>query len=1169
MISSTSRTSSVIGATILFLMGAFVVPSINAQPAVDDWAIVECVGIWHFDECSGTIANDASSYGNDGELRNSAQWTYDSHSGCAVAFSAATNSYVWVDDHPSLDFNDLEPGQGFMIDFWMKKEQTPSPNYAGLVCKHTQDGYGIRLGVDNRIGFEICRAGTPAEVIYSNTAMADNSWHHIVAVWDGATLYLYTDNMTTPDASKYVGDFAIGDASKWLDIGNDWPTDWENPFTGKIDEVQICVIREGPQWLRSDDSTDGCGYYPVDYYCSGYTWQTKLFPCYENFVVDSIGFYVYRYSQPTPATERLTFRVKLYEDDGVVHSDGCPDGEIDCAGPGVPVWQSGYLQTSTLPVDTSYWHTVDVPDYTMTGDFIVAVEILQSGYAPSLMTDCQDGIGCCTNFYYWCWRIGPHGPIFETREHYDFWSLEGLDPDTMGVNIIRAYGYNQGDPQPPILEITPHDIFFGHALIPRWVGGESITHTDVEFKNVGCGTDTVIEIYSTNPDFTWTGNDLPWYLDSGQSELIDITFQTMTEGLRYGGLAITHTGQDRTQDTVGLSGIGFNGHWLENFVPYPDPICSDWWVMQYECTCSIENPSWAIADSGWANQSAGHGRTWGGCLAEDMFLSSPFSNPDQEGIEVKWINHNDYNDDYYFHGLYWTSPNDPMFHYLAEITPTTQGEWEEIGPYYIRCHADSIQLGFYYVGEQADIWLIDDIMVDTLGPRPPIITHEHHTDDGPATFVHGQNCIRITAQVLDPNNDPVSVLLWYGDDATHNFVSTPMTPVTGCEYMNLYEGYICDLDTCHRYGYYFSADDGDPQTPTTYLPATAPTDHYHIDIMDNTMPQIAYDNGPVWYARYDPNYWETRFAVRYTPSSYPYYLGGAMVMVGSTFPDDDHEDIVVELHDDNGVDGSPGTLLRLPSLENGTSWNPATEMPDTICDDTSFASWVYIKIDPCVEIMDGDFYIAVRNRGGSVGTDQEAFGYDNGPQSVPYRTWIFYGDIGRWRPDSLGDPMGGSSTNLMLRAIECPCHLVVPTDVTVYKDPATSNKIVRWTNMGVPYYYVYRSTTDPYSGFTKVATTTDTFYVDTTPDKAFFHVTGSCYETVALPPEEPPTVDPSTMTAAGPVRRTPSGLRATLTVGEEWTLEKQLKAGIMPKKIKKMDAMRIRGSNEKFESRSE
>jgi len=256
-------------AVICLFLGAGVLPSIsgnvefankefyeknihtanNDGPSVDSWYIVDSVGLWHFNEGVGDVALDSSDYGNHGGIHG-AEWTTDTPPGgtpYALHFYADANSYVGVSDDSSLDFDDLGENEGFMIDFWMKKNQTPSPHYAGLVSKAYQGGYYVILGTDNKIGFTIINSGnTQAEGVRSNKLIEDKNWHHIVAVWDGDTMYLYIDDMENPDNTNYVGDFKMGEAgnNKWLDIGNDWPTDRENPFDGMIDEVQISIIKE-------------------------------------------------------------------------------------------------------------------------------------------------------------------------------------------------------------------------------------------------------------------------------------------------------------------------------------------------------------------------------------------------------------------------------------------------------------------------------------------------------------------------------------------------------------------------------------------------------------------------------------------------------------------------------------------------------------------------------------------------------------------------------------------------------------------------------------------------------------------------------------------------------------------------------------------------------------
>jgi hypothetical protein len=160
-----------------------------------------------------------------------------------LLFSKDYNSVVAVDDNPCLDFNDLGENEGFMIDLYMKKTSTPTSTYAGLVGKQYYGGYLVKYNIKGTIGLKIWGGGGGEKYqVSSNTLITDNNWHHIVTVWDGTTIYLYVDDMTDPDNTLYVGDFTIGGNSKWLDIGNDWPTDGLNPFDGKIDEVKISTI---------------------------------------------------------------------------------------------------------------------------------------------------------------------------------------------------------------------------------------------------------------------------------------------------------------------------------------------------------------------------------------------------------------------------------------------------------------------------------------------------------------------------------------------------------------------------------------------------------------------------------------------------------------------------------------------------------------------------------------------------------------------------------------------------------------------------------------------------------------------------------------------------------------------------------------------------------------
>lgn len=374
-------------------------------------------------------------------------------------------------------------------------------------------------------------------------------------------------------------------------------------------------------------------------------------------------------------------------------------------------------------------------------------------------------------------------------------------------------------------------------------------------------------------------------------------------------------------------------------------------------------------------------------------------------------------------------------------------------------------------------------------PIPPVIEHEHHTDVT-------DNFVHITARVLDCNDDYLTVTLYYADDQTHTWNSLAMTPVPDCG--DLYEATIPDLRYCCRYDYYFSAFDG---VYTVILPENAPTDYYHTNILEPAL-EINYDNGSDYQVFYFERWWG-RNAVRFTPPYYPYYLGGAKLMIANMEPDDDHQDIVVEVFDDNGTDNLPGTLLY-GSDETGTSWNLGVDA----CDDTASASWIYAKFCPCVKITEGDFYIAVRNLDDSESPEMEAFFYDDdGPSGTSYpdyRSYVFYPDgtpnSGYWILDTLEFSPGDPHSDLMLRAIEC--GIESPRDLTINFIDSTGNVKLNWDSSVACCFNVYRSIEDdPYDwplGYVLIARCVQPPYSDAVGmnTKAFYVVEGTCHPTI-------------------------------------------------------------------------
>ena len=160
------------------------------------------------------------------------------------------------------------------------------------------------------------------------------------------------------------------------------------------------------------------------------------------------------------------------------------------------------------------------------------------------------------------------------------------------------------------------------------------------------------------------------------------------------------------------------------------------------------------------------------------------------------------------------------------------------------------------------------------------------------------------------------------------------------------------------------------------------SDHLHVPLLRSlaTMPstgtEISYDDGTAEdYFWWDWGYAGGLFAVRFTPPQYPAALKVARFYFEPGEPDLDHEQFAVEVYDDDGAGGAPGTLLGGGTLV-ASSWG-----------------WVNVDLSSLnITITSGSFYIAYKQL--TEYPNCEALGADyNSPDG---RSWAGYG--GEWHP---------------------------------------------------------------------------------------------------------------------------------------------------------------------------
>ena len=196
------------------------------------------LGIWTFDECSGSVAHDTSGNGNDGVLSGTPLpvWTTDTPSGvgCALQFNGTSN-YVIVPDSPSLSNS-----SDVTISLWVKMN-TPDV-YQDIVSKGTcnngwyDDSYVLCVAPGLSFLFYVSNTGggSFSEAAVGTNSKDFNKWIQIVAVASSAdsSISLYEDGKLVT-TSGYSNGIQIQSQPLIIGGGRGFY------FNGEIDNVRI------------------------------------------------------------------------------------------------------------------------------------------------------------------------------------------------------------------------------------------------------------------------------------------------------------------------------------------------------------------------------------------------------------------------------------------------------------------------------------------------------------------------------------------------------------------------------------------------------------------------------------------------------------------------------------------------------------------------------------------------------------------------------------------------------------------------------------------------------------------------------------------------------------------------------------------------------------------
>lgn len=184
--------------------------------ATSAWAIdvkndPALVGLWLFDEGSGTVVKDSSGKGNDGKINGAFTWD-NGKFGKAIVSPAATTSTIAVPKSASLD----TVTKAMTIAAWFRVDANSDtgirrPNAFLLEdqspTEPVPDGFSFRLWTAKGL----------SSGAYGKTKLVQKTWNHVAGTYDGAQMKLYINGV--PEKELLTDGNAAFDG-KWSgDIG--------------------------------------------------------------------------------------------------------------------------------------------------------------------------------------------------------------------------------------------------------------------------------------------------------------------------------------------------------------------------------------------------------------------------------------------------------------------------------------------------------------------------------------------------------------------------------------------------------------------------------------------------------------------------------------------------------------------------------------------------------------------------------------------------------------------------------------------------------------------------------------------------------------------------------------------------------------------------------------
>ncbi len=185
-----------------------------------------------FEEASGNLLSDESSYTNNATSYNNPTWINDAY-GNYLRFNGI-NQYCTIGDHTSLNIT-----QEITISMWIKPEKVDTQYLIKKALNNSVDGYELALASSGKAFFRFNQntSGNNFRLDTQSSYPIDgNTWMHLAVTFNGSTIKIFVngiqDNSTTLSSTQWIN---VNQLPLWISSENNGV----RGFQGAIDEVYM------------------------------------------------------------------------------------------------------------------------------------------------------------------------------------------------------------------------------------------------------------------------------------------------------------------------------------------------------------------------------------------------------------------------------------------------------------------------------------------------------------------------------------------------------------------------------------------------------------------------------------------------------------------------------------------------------------------------------------------------------------------------------------------------------------------------------------------------------------------------------------------------------------------------------------------------------------------